>query len=133
MTAEVKYFLDVDDILAVQLECSACHVSSSFPLSKRTRAPHECPHCKIDWVFPDTSEDVWHIIPAVVALERGSICVRPGDKNNKYERYREAWHLLHDRFADAPKGPGSFLIFGSIEEPNADSDVKTGLGIQQFR
>jgi hypothetical protein len=77
-------------------------------------------------------KDVWCIIPAVVALERGSICVRPGDKHNKYERYREAWHLLHDRFADAPKGPGSFLIFGSIEEPNADSDVKTGLGVQQF-
>src|SRR5208337_5594801 len=57
MTAEVKYFLDVDDILAVQLGCSACHVSTSFPLSELTRAPHECPHCRVDWIFPDTSEE----------------------------------------------------------------------------
>jgi len=57
MTAEVKYLLDVDDIMAVQLECSACQVSTSFPLSKLTRAPHECPHCRIDWIFPETNEE----------------------------------------------------------------------------
>ena len=73
-------------------------------------------------------KDVWYIIPAVVALERGAISVRPSDQNNKYERYRETWHLLHDRFADAPKPPGTFLIFGSAEESaegNAD-DLEYG-------
>ena len=57
MTAEVKYFLDLEDILAVQLGCSACHVRSSFPVSKLTRMPYACPHCKADWVFPDTNEE----------------------------------------------------------------------------
>jgi hypothetical protein len=57
MTAEVKYFLNLEDILAVQLECSVCHVRSSFPVLKLTRMPHECPHCKADWVFPDTDEE----------------------------------------------------------------------------
>jgi len=57
MTAEVKYYLDLDDVLAVRLECSACHVSSSFPLAKLTRMPHECSQCKADWVFPDTNEE----------------------------------------------------------------------------
>jgi hypothetical protein len=57
MTAEVKYYLDVDDILAVRLDCSACHVSSSFPLKKLSRAPHECPHCHADWVMPQTAEE----------------------------------------------------------------------------
>ncbi|MGA7766824.1 MAG: hypothetical protein WCA27_11450 [Candidatus Sulfotelmatobacter sp.] len=57
MTAEVKYYLDLDDVLAVRLECSACHVSSSFPLAKLTRAPHECPYCHADWVIPQTAEE----------------------------------------------------------------------------
>jgi hypothetical protein len=57
MTAEVKYYLDVDDILAVRMECAACHVSSSFPLATLSRAPHECPYCHNDWVLPQTSEE----------------------------------------------------------------------------
>jgi hypothetical protein len=59
VTAEVKYYLDLSDILAVQLECCnpKCQVHSSFPVSKLTRMPHECPHCKADWVFPDTDEE----------------------------------------------------------------------------
>lgn len=54
MTAEVKYFLDLGDILAVQLECSACKVRSSFPLSRLNHVPYDCPHCKADWTLPDT-------------------------------------------------------------------------------
>jgi hypothetical protein len=59
MTAEVKYFLELGDILAVQLECCnpKCHVRSSFPVAKLTRMPHECPHCRADWVFPETTEE----------------------------------------------------------------------------
>jgi hypothetical protein len=57
MTADVKYFLELGDILAIQLECSNCHVRSSFPVSKLRRMPHECPHCKTDWVFPETDEE----------------------------------------------------------------------------
>jgi hypothetical protein len=50
-------------------------------------------------------KDVWYVIPVAVALLRGSICVRPGDRGNKYERYREAWHLLRERPADAKENP----------------------------
>jgi len=57
MTAEVKYYLDLDDVLAIRLDCSVCHVSSSFPLAKLNRAPHECPHCHTDWVIPQTAEE----------------------------------------------------------------------------
>src|SRR5690242_16435473 len=57
MTADVKYFLDLEDILAVQLECSACEVRSSFPFSKLRYAPYECPHCRADWVLPHTAEE----------------------------------------------------------------------------
>jgi hypothetical protein len=54
MTAEVKYFLDLDDVLAVQLECAACHVRSSYPIPNLTHVPWQCPHCKADWTLPDT-------------------------------------------------------------------------------
>ena len=43
MTAEVKYYLDLDDVLAVRLECSACHVSSSFPLAKLSQSAARVP------------------------------------------------------------------------------------------
>jgi hypothetical protein len=65
-------------------------------------------------------KDVWYIIPAAIALARRSLCVRPGDRDNKYERYREAWHLLRERPEDAPPETGPFLIFASIEEPGAE-------------
>jgi hypothetical protein len=39
--------------------------------------------------------DLWYIIPAgVVALRKGSIWLAPWRRQNKYERYLEAWHLL---------------------------------------
>jgi hypothetical protein len=75
MTAEVKYYLDVDDILAVRLHCSGCHVSSSFPLAKLSRTPHTCPHCRTDWVMPDTAEEeaiskfLWSLRGAAEALK----------------------------------------------------------------
>jgi len=39
--------------------------------------------------------DLWYIIPAgVVAMRKGSIWLAPWRRQNKYERYLEAWHLL---------------------------------------
>lgn len=57
MTTEVKYFLDLDDVLAVQLQCAACKVSSSYPIAKLNYMPYECPHCHADWVLPHTAEE----------------------------------------------------------------------------
>ena|SRR5271157_1457411 len=57
MTLETKFFLDLEDILAVHLRCSGCGISSLFPLSKLSHAPYECPHCRVDWVLPQTSEE----------------------------------------------------------------------------
>jgi hypothetical protein len=55
MTAEVKYYLDLADILAVQIECSACGVKSSFPVGKIRSVRHSCPHCNADWILPETA------------------------------------------------------------------------------
>lgn len=41
-------------------------------------------------------KDVWYVIPVAIAMQRSGIRVRPGYADNRYERYREAWHLLKD-------------------------------------
>ncbi len=66
MTAEVKYYLDLDDVLAVQLKCSSCQVGSSFPVAKLSHVPYECPHCHADWVLPQTAEET-----AITSFLRG--------------------------------------------------------------
>jgi hypothetical protein len=69
-------------------------------------------------------DDVWYIIPWAVACCKQSICVCPGDKQNQWEHYREAWYLLHDR-APAPllKRDGVDL-YGIVEEYVAPPRVR---------
>jgi hypothetical protein len=54
--------------------------------------------------------DLWYIIPAgVVAMRKGSIWLAPWNRQGKYERYLEAWHLLR-RWRTGPyagKGGGT--------------------------
>jgi hypothetical protein len=39
--------------------------------------------------------DLWYIVPySVVGRTNQSICLTPDLKGHKYERYKEAWHLL---------------------------------------
>jgi hypothetical protein len=78
---------------------------------KRPREGHERPGCfavrlhrggallykpsdfdyLVVYVIP---KDAWYIIPFAFITARSAIAMRPGDRKNKYERYREAWHLL---------------------------------------
>jgi hypothetical protein len=39
-------------------------------------------------------EDVWYIIPAHIFQRQCHVHLSPHLKRSKYERYREAWHLL---------------------------------------
>lgn len=53
-------------------------------------------------------EDVWYILPAEIADDLvGKLRVSPNNKRHKYERYKEAWHLLHEAIArkDANAAP----------------------------
>ena len=61
-------------------------------------------------------KDVWYIIPWAVALRKQSICVCPGDKQNQWEHYREAWHLLHDRAPAPLLKRGRVDLYGIIED-----------------
>src|ERR1700734_4076249 len=48
-------------------------------------------------------EDAWYIIPEEETWGKGSLTLHPNSPKAKYEKYREAWHLLH-RDADAEPG-----------------------------
>jgi hypothetical protein len=39
-------------------------------------------------------EDTWYIFPATVIEPRKVMCVTPGSKRSKFEKYREAWKLM---------------------------------------
>jgi hypothetical protein len=53
-------------------------------------------------------KDAWYIIPFALVAVRSAIRMRPGDRENKYERYREAWHLL--RKLPLTVAPGDRLV-----------------------
>ena len=62
------------------------------------------------------TRDIWYIIPWAVACCKQSICVCPGDKQNQWEHYREAWHLLRDRAPAPLLKRGCVDLYGIIED-----------------
>jgi hypothetical protein len=58
-------------------------------------------------------KDLWYIIPSAVATRRIAIRVAPDNKNNQYEPYREAWHLL--RQPPLPDLPGDVTLHAAVE------------------
>ncbi len=63
-------------------------------------------------------EDAWYILPADEVLGKETVCLCSSSKLAKYEKYREAWHLLREA-AEA----------GENAENGADSgDAKPGAG-----
>jgi hypothetical protein len=60
--------------------------------------------------------DIWYIIPSAVALRKQSICLCPGDEQNQWEHYREAWHLLHDRAPAPLLKRGCLDLYGIVED-----------------
>ena len=62
--------------------------------------------------------DDWYILPYEVIGDRdANVYLRPGSKEQKYEKYREAWHLL----LEACKGAGPVDIHGCCEETAEES------------
>jgi len=64
--------------------------------------------------------DDWYIIPyAVVGERNANVYFRPGMKGQKYEKYREAWHLL----VDATKGRAEGLLeIRACSEPDESQE-----------
>lgn len=50
--------------------------------------------------------NIWYIVPAETAIPVSeNLCLTPNSPKSKYERYREAWHLLQGKAA--PSDPAS--------------------------
>jgi hypothetical protein len=60
--------------------------------------------------------DVWYIIPSREASRKHAIRVCPGDKQNQWEPYREAWHMLLDRAPAPLLKRGQIDLYGIIED-----------------
>ena len=60
--------------------------------------------------------DDWYIIPyAVVGDRDANVFFKPGMKGQKYEKYREAWHLLLDACKGRAEGPIDIQACGEEE------------------
>ena len=79
-------------------------------------------------------EDLWYILPATIADDLvGKFRVSPNNKHHKYERYREAWHLLHEAVgkkeasaAPPSESPSSLEVDASLREDPVDPDAEPG-------
>lgn len=58
----------------------------------------------VAYIFP---EDIWYVFPAHVIENHTCVCVTPGSKKSRSEKYREAWKLMNDTTTE----------HGSIAEP----------------
>ena len=54
-------------------------------------------------------EDLWYIFPAAVIEGRTCVCLAPGSKRSKYEKYCEAWKLMNPAITVVEPGPASKL------------------------
>jgi PD-(D/E)XK endonuclease len=54
------------------------------------------------------AKDTWYVFPVAVVENYKSVCVMPGSKKSRFERYREAWNLMEQTSAEpvpVPPGP----------------------------
>jgi len=71
-------------------------------------------------------EDVWYIIPAEVAgSHRRNFFLAPDRKNNKYDRFKEAWRLLTGA---TESQPGGHQAGAGAETPGPDCGVDADAG-----
>jgi hypothetical protein len=108
--------------IRVQVKCTFCRATRKKPHPRpkgvfvanmrhiwvRRYQPSDFDYVAV-YVIP---KDVWYIIPSAVATRRVAIRIAPGNPDNQYERYREAWHLLRDL-----KTARSFTLHAMTEDP----------------
>jgi hypothetical protein len=70
-------------------------------------------------------EDSWYIFPATVIEPRKIMCITPGSKRSKFEKYREAWKLMKPAAAasetEAPAASDSAIGSPAVATAKAGS------------
>jgi hypothetical protein len=111
-------------ILRVQVKCTMYQTcegaySMSINVKNGSRGRRGYARGTVDFfaVYIIPTDD-WYILPYEVIGDRdANVYLRPGSKEQKYEKYREAWHLL----LEACKGAGPVDIHGCCEETAEES------------
>jgi hypothetical protein len=83
--------------VAVQVKSTICELGNGYDCT--VRGGHTSyPPGSFDFLAAYAAlEDVWYIIPEETIEGMESVTLYPNNKAAKYEKYREAWHLLKDR------------------------------------
>ncbi|HEV2468284.1 MAG TPA: group I intron-associated PD-(D/E)XK endonuclease [Candidatus Sulfotelmatobacter sp.] len=67
-------------------------------------------------------EDAWYIIPEAEVAGLEAVALYPNSQKSKYERFREAWHLLKDHRQPSPRKPID-LQASADERPSPDFPI----------
>jgi hypothetical protein len=125
-------------ILRVQVKCTLylCSAGSycmSINMKKGARGHRGYAPGMVDffaiYIIPT---DDWYIIPyAVVGDRDANVFFKPGMKGQKYEKYREAWHLLVNGCGGGDDGP--IDIQAGCDEGEADQLMQRSAVRRMFR
>jgi hypothetical protein len=63
-----RVFIEVADVLGVEIECLKCNVKSTFPISSCPKIDGICPHCEKPWFDKLTDERERTTYPAVDSI-----------------------------------------------------------------
>ncbi len=94
--------------LRVQVKSTKSKQYNSYACNLRTTSHHAYTKDEVDFIAAYViPKDVWYIIPIEVATNSSSnLILSPHLPNSKYDRYKEAWHLLRGE-KDNPCGAGT--------------------------
>jgi hypothetical protein len=103
---------------AVQVKSTTFEVEEGYVCSVSGNQPY--PPGSFDFLAAYVIyDDAWYIIPADEVQGLTKITLFPQSGRSKFEKYREAWHLLGDRSKDEGKG---IDIQGCAEEFSAETE-----------
>ena len=78
----------------VQVKCTFFHRGNSYKCHLDSNGVPYSPH-DIDFIAAYViPTDTWYILPIRATHRQTDILLTPHSPNAKYEKYREAWHLL---------------------------------------
>jgi len=129
---------------AVQVKCTLAKLQSGTGYSCSTCSSHKVYRAGAfdflaAYVIP---EDAWYIIPAKEIRGLKSISLCTDGNEAKYEKYREAWHLLREAAGSGPESKDPLLATPArsrapgqeesvetvIEEPSGKAHATEGVG-----
>jgi hypothetical protein len=105
--------------VCVQVKSTIAEVGTGYVCCVRGSQNRPYPPGSFDFLAAYVvTENAWYILPEEATWDKDCVALYPKSQKAKYEKYREAWHLLG---ADAGPVPGHIdSIQGCAEEFSSD-------------